>query len=111
MSRSPVSPTKDGITLQIHAQAGAKTTGWAGLHGHALKLRVAARPVEGEANKAICKFVAEFFDVPKSAVNIAHGESGRAKVVYISGNAEALLRRVNRILIEPQRPRSGQGPP
>ena len=47
------------ITLTLHIQPGAKKTEFAGLHGDALKIRLAAPPVDGKANEALIKFVAD----------------------------------------------------
>ena len=96
--KSPVSSAKDGIRISLHVQPGASKSEWAGIVGDALKLRIAARPVEGEANKAVCKFLADFFAVPKSAVSIIHGLSGRNKTVHVSGSAELLLAKLQSLI-------------
>ena len=76
------------ITLTLHIQPGAKKTEFAGLHGDALKIRLAAPPVDGKANDALIKFVAETLKLPKSAVNLKSGQTSRRKVLEVSG-AEA----------------------
>lgn len=73
------------LVLTLHVQPGAKQTGFAGPHGAAMKLRLAAAPVEGRANAALCAFLAEFCGVPRSAVTLLSGESARAKRVRIDG--------------------------
>ena len=73
------------ITLTLHIQPGAKTTGFAGLHGDALKIRLAAPPVDGKANEALIRFVAETLKLPKSAVTLKSGQSSRRKVLEVSG--------------------------
>lgn len=50
-----------------------------------LKARVAAPPVEGEANAALTALLAKALGAPKSAVRIAAGQSGRLKSVEIEG--------------------------
>lgn len=82
-----------GLILSLHIQPGAKRTGFAGRYGEAAKIRLAAPPVDGKANAALCAFLAEVCDAPKSAVVIVSGESSRAKRVRIapgSGRAERL---------------------
>ena len=73
------------ITLTLHIQPGAKKTEFAGLHGDALKIRLAAPPVDGKANEALIKFVAEALGLPKSAVNLKSGQTSRHKVLEVSG--------------------------
>jgi uncharacterized protein (TIGR00251 family) len=76
----------DVITLTLHIQPGAKRTDVAGLHGDALKIRLAAPPIEGRANEALLKFIAEFFDVPVRQVELKQGGQSRHKVVAITGS-------------------------
>ena len=84
------------ITLTLHIQPGAKKTEFAGLHGDALKIRLAAPPVDGKANEALIKFVAETLKLPKSAVNLKSGQTSRRKVLEISGSSrEALASLIN----------------
>jgi uncharacterized protein (TIGR00251 family) len=71
------------LTLTLHIQPGAKRTGFAGLYGEAAKIRLAAPPVDGKANAALCAFLAEVCGVPKSAVSLVSGETSRAKRVRI----------------------------
>lgn len=73
------------ITLTLHIQPGAKKTEFAGLHGDALKIRLAAPPVDGKANEALIKFVAETLKLPKSAVSLKSGQSSRRKVLELTG--------------------------
>lgn len=78
----------------MHVQPGAKRTEFVGLHGEALKLRLAAPPVEGKANAALQVFVAEYFGVARSAVSLVSGETSRQKVVRVVGADEAALARL-----------------
>jgi uncharacterized protein (TIGR00251 family) len=71
------------LLLALHAQPGARRTEVAGLHGGALKLRVAARAVEGAANEALLEFLAESFGVAKRQVELESGDSSRKKRVRI----------------------------
>jgi len=76
---------KDGAVLTIHLQPKSSHTAWAGKHGHALKIRVAAAPVDGEANDALIAFLAGEFDVPPRAIRIESGVTGRRKRLLIRG--------------------------
>jgi uncharacterized protein (TIGR00251 family) len=76
----------DVITLTLHIQPGAKRTDVAGLHGEALKIRLAAPPIEGRANDALLKFIAESFGVPVRQVELKQGGQSRHKVVAVTGS-------------------------
>lgn len=75
----------DGVTLRLHIQPGAKKTEVAGLHGDALKVRLAAPPVDGKANACLIEFLAERLNVAKSDVRLLSGETSRAKRLRITG--------------------------
>ena len=74
------------ITLTLHVQPGAKRTDVAGLHGEALKIRLAAPPIEGRANEALLRFIAESFGVTLRQVELKQGGQSRHKVVVITGS-------------------------
>lgn len=74
------------ITLTLHIQPGAKKTEFAGLHGDALKIRLAAPPVDGKANEALVRFLADVLDLPKSAVTLKSGQTSRRKVLEVTGS-------------------------
>jgi uncharacterized protein (TIGR00251 family) len=70
--------------LTLHVQPGASRTEYAGVHGDAHKIRLAARAVDGRANEALIAFLADAFGVPRRDVAIASGASSRRKIVRIS---------------------------
>jgi len=76
----------DCITLTLHIQPGAKQTTVAGLHGDALKIRLAAPPIEGRANEVLLRFIAEIFEVPLRNVTLKQGEQSRHKRVAVKGS-------------------------
>jgi len=71
--------------LTIQVQPRASRTEVVGLHGDAIKIRVAAPPVDGAANEALVRFLAERLGVPRSAVTITAGHGSRRKVVSVEG--------------------------
>jgi len=85
----PVRVTGDCLTLSLHVQPGARTTEWAGRHGEAVRLRVAARAVDGKANRACVDFIAECAGVAPSAVTLVGGERSRGKRFRIDGISPA----------------------
>ncbi|HEX6616173.1 MAG TPA: DUF167 family protein [Gemmatimonadales bacterium] len=87
--------TADGIRLRVRVQPRASRTELAGRHGDALKVRLTAPPVEGAANEALLRFLAERLGVSRSAVRLASGASARAKVIAVEGvSAEAARTRL-----------------
>lgn len=56
-----------------------------GLHGDEIRLRVNAPPVDGAANEAVVRLLAERLGVPRSAVEVAAGAAARHKVVLVAG--------------------------
>lgn len=79
----------DSLRLTLHIQPGARKTEIAGIHGDALKIRLAAPPVDGKANQALLAYLAERFKVPQRQVTLKQGETSRRKVVEINGSGIA----------------------
>lgn len=79
----------DMFTLTLHVQPGAKRTEISGLHGEALKIRLAAPPIEGRANEALLRFIADTFGVPLRQVELKQGGQSRHKVVMVTGSKVA----------------------
>jgi len=71
------------LVLALHVQPGAARTEVAGRHGDALKLRIASPPVDGKANAALLRYLAEAFGVPLAQVSLVRGETARRKTVRI----------------------------
>jgi uncharacterized protein (TIGR00251 family) len=77
------------VTLKVRLQPRATRNGIDGLHGDALKVKVTAPPVEGRANKAVKKLLAEQLGLSPSQIEIIAGERSREKVLRISGISRA----------------------
>jgi hypothetical protein len=77
--------TATGASLAVRLQPKAKKSAILGELDGALKLAVTAPPIEGRANEACIRFVAELLKVARSSVTIAAGASSRNKVVRIEG--------------------------
>lgn len=75
----------DDLLLAVYIQPRASRDEIAGTHGDALRIRITAPPVDGAANTALCRFLADLFDVPRSAISVESGETGRRKTVRIRG--------------------------
>ncbi|PKO87654.1 MAG: YggU family protein [Betaproteobacteria bacterium HGW-Betaproteobacteria-12] len=79
------------ILLTLHIQPGASRSECAGRHGDALKIRLAAPPVDGKANAALIAFVAARLGIARAAVTLKSGQTSRRKILKIEGStAEAV---------------------
>lgn len=76
----------EALILTLHIQPGAKRSEVTGLHGDALKIRLAAPPIEGRANEALLKFIAELCGVPQRNVELLRGAQSRHKMVKVTGS-------------------------
>lgn len=80
-------------TFRVHTIPNAKIDKIVGEHGHAIKIKLRAPAVEGKANAALLRFLAERLGVPQRAMVLEHGERSRDKVIRIDGLDEADIRR------------------
>jgi uncharacterized protein (TIGR00251 family) len=73
------------LILDLYVQPGARVSEFAGRHGERIKVRLAARAVDGKANEALIEFLAAHYGVAKRDVRIVAGLKSRQKRVEISG--------------------------
>jgi len=79
-----VTATRDGgSVLSLRIAPGASRSSVEGLHGDRLRIRVAAPPVDGKANKKLLAFLADRLGVPASSLEIVSGAKGRDKRVRV----------------------------
>ena len=81
----PIQESAKGVTFVVKVHPRARKNAIAGTVGDALKLALTAPPVEGKANQAVIEFFADLFEIPRSSVSIASGETSRNKLIRISG--------------------------
>ena len=81
------------VVLSLHIQPGARKTEIAGLYGEALKIRLAAPPVDGKANECLIGFLAEALGVAQRDVELVGGATSRSKRVRVKGLAADAVRR------------------
>lgn len=79
------------VLFKVHVVPGSSRSEIAGTHNDSLRVRVAARPVEGAANEELIQILAKTFKVSKSSVRIVSGTRGRSKQVSIEGEPEKLV--------------------
>ena len=80
-----ISSDPGGVLLNLRVAPRASRNEVAGLVGDALKIRLQAPPVEGKANKALARFLAEALDVPANRIQLLAGKRGRNKRVRVEG--------------------------
>ena len=78
------------LSVNVHVQPNARNNAISGMHGDALKIRIAAPATDSKANTALVAFLSKKLGIPKSAIAIRHGATGRRKVVEIAGGPELL---------------------
>ena len=86
---SPAQP-ESGVTLRVVPNA--KKTLVVGLHGEAIKLKVASPALEGKANAAVLEFIRRTVGVSAGAVELLSGAKTRDKVVRVKGMSTSELR-------------------
>ena len=83
MAHAWLTVSPDSFTLSLYIQPGVKTTQVSGLHDGALKIRLAAPPVEGKANSTLLAYLAKLFDCAKRDAVLVSGMLSRHKIVRI----------------------------
>jgi uncharacterized protein (TIGR00251 family) len=80
-------------SLIVHVVPRARRTEVVGPYGDAIRIRIAAPPVDGAANAELVRYLAERLGVTRSRVEITAGASGRRKTVTVSGLTSEQVRR------------------
>ncbi len=95
-----VKSSKDGALLRLRVSPRSKRSSVSGLYGEvAVRLSVAAPPMDGKANAEVEKFLSKILDVPKGDVCVIGGASGRDKTVLVRGaRAEQVRTRLGALL-------------
>jgi uncharacterized protein (TIGR00251 family) len=75
----------------VYIQPRASRTETAGTHDGAVKIRIAAPPVDNAANRALIEFIAQRLGVAKSRVRIVSGASSRKKMLEVDGVSDDLV--------------------
>lgn len=71
-------------SIRVNLQPNAKADEIVGMDNGIWKIRVKAPPVEGKANEALVKLLAEHFDVSPSRISVLKGHTTKLKTVRIS---------------------------
>ncbi|PKM90986.1 MAG: YggU family protein [Firmicutes bacterium HGW-Firmicutes-12] len=90
-----ITETNTGVQFSLKIQPRAAKNEISGIQGDALKLRLTAPPVDGEANEACIRFIAQWLKIARNTVEIVTGHTSRHKIVQVKGlSKEQLLERV-----------------
>jgi uncharacterized protein (TIGR00251 family) len=101
VSPACVTPRGDGARLAVAVVPQARRTGADGLHDGALRVRLAAPPVDGRANDALVAWLAAELGVPQRAVRLVRGQGTRRKTLEIDRPAPEVAAWVERVLAAP----------
>ena len=82
----------NGVVLTIKVVPRARNTGIAGTDGEWLRVHLRAPPVDGKANEALLRWLAETLGVAKGAVELVTGTTSRIKRVRVRGCSAADVR-------------------
>lgn len=85
-------PLTHGCELWVQVVPNASRTACAGQHDGALRVRLAAPPLEGRANATLLKWLADALALPRRAVRLAAGDTARRKRVQIDAPVEDVAR-------------------
>jgi len=87
--------------LDLSVQPNAKRTQADGLHDGALRLRLAAPPVDGKANAALLAWLADELGCPRRDLALLRGETGRRKLLQVARPAAEVAAWLARVLAPP----------
>jgi uncharacterized protein (TIGR00251 family) len=96
-----ISIRENGIVLELFVQPGSKVTRIEGLHENRLKIKIAAKAVDGAANANLCAFISALLKISKSSVTLIAGEKSRQKKIFILGDPQQLVTLLEKSLPEP----------
>jgi hypothetical protein len=90
-----VEQKNDGVIFGVKVVPGSSRTALAGLLGDLLKIKVAAPPEKGKANKCLVEFLAKQLGIKKKQISIVAGQTSPVKMVQVAGiSIEALLEKL-----------------
>jgi uncharacterized protein (TIGR00251 family) len=87
-----IAETATGVELEVRVIPRAKKSCLGGVRDGAVLVRLAAPPVENEANDALISFLSELLHVPRRAIRIVSGGRARHKRVAVDGLAREVAR-------------------
>lgn len=95
---SCLTPTESGCVLRVIVAPSARRNEAAGLHDGALRVRLAAPPVDGKANEALLAWLAEALGLRRRDLALVRGQTARRKWVEIAAPPSPVIECVQRLL-------------
>jgi uncharacterized protein (TIGR00251 family) len=90
---------KDGVTLLLHCQPGAKVTRVVGEHGERLKISLNAPAVDNKANEVLIAWLSQRLALPRKQIELLSGQTSRQKRVLVRDGDSNEIRR---LMLPPQ---------
>ena len=84
MSQQWCTASADGVRLSVRITPNAKKSEVIGILDEALKIKLQAQPIEGKANEALIRFIADKLDLPRRAIVITHGQLNKHKLIDVN---------------------------
>jgi len=78
-------PVENGCELQVIVLPRSSRTCVVGIQDTGLKIKISKPPVDGQANAACCRLIADLLRLPASRVTVVRGHTGRRKTLRCEG--------------------------
>lgn len=88
----------DGIKISLRVLPNASKCEISGIIESSLRVKLDVPPIDGKANEKCIKFLSKIFKVSKSSMQIVSGEKNKNKILYIKGDVQDLIKKLNEIL-------------
>lgn len=85
----------DGIKISVRIIPNSSKCEISEPINNSLKIKLDVPPIEGKANEKCIKFLSKILNVPKTSIKILSGEKSKNKVIYIKGNADEIIDKIN----------------
>ncbi len=89
-----VRAVKNGVELPVIVLPRSSRNTIVGLQNNSLKIKISKPPVDGAANEACCRLLADHFNLPASKVTVVRGHSNRRKTIKLEGLSPETAREV-----------------
>jgi len=92
-----IKQTKDGLITNIKISPNAKKNEIV-KDGALIKVKIAAQPVDGKANKTLIEFLSKTFKIPKTSIQILKGETSKEKTILFKTDDAEKIEKINKVL-------------